>query len=96
MRYKAPDARQAVAANENGYEGHLQLARSLGKLTEMVGPKDRVAYSRTIKAEALRAIELNPSHYHAYMILGIWHRQVDGSSWIEKQIAEKSAPENQR
>ena len=87
--HKAIDyGRKAVSLNEKGYEGHLYLAEALGILLKYEGPVDRVRLVRAVKKEAETAIELQPRHYRAYLILGMWHRKVEGASWLEKKLAD--------
>lgn len=89
LRQAVGYGRRATAADEGRFEGHLYLAEAMGNLTTAgIGAKERVAFSREIKKEAARAIELEPSHFKAYMILGMWHKRVQQSSSLEKQFAK--------
>ena len=86
---KAVDyAQEAIEVNDNGFNGYLYLAESLGKLSRVEKSEAKVRLSKKIKEAAERAIELDPSHFKAYMILGIWHRKVEDASWMEQQLAK--------
>ena len=60
----------------------------MGKLSGVEKAEAKVRLSKEIKEAAKRAIELDPSHFKAYMILGIWHRKVEDASWMEQQLAK--------
>lgn len=81
-------AKRAMSVNPDRFEGHLFLAEGLGKLSDFVSSKEKVRSSGVIKDSAQKAIELNPSHYEAYLVLGVWHRKVVTASWIEKKLAK--------
>ena len=81
-------AREAIKVNKTGFEGHLYLSNSMGKLSDLVGSSDRVKLSREIGPEAEKAIKYNPADYEAYMILGIWHRDIASASGLEKSLAK--------
>ena len=81
-------AERAISANEDGFEGHLYLAQSLGKMSSVVGSEEKVKNTFKIRDAAQKAIELKPSHYKAYMLLGMWHRKVEAATWLEKNLAQ--------
>ena len=86
---KAVDyAERAIAANEDGFEGHVYLAQSLGKSASVVSSEEKVKNTYRIRNSAQKAIELNPSHYKPYMLLGMWHRKVEAATWLEKNLAQ--------
>lgn len=55
----------------------LSLAVVKGKLATLQGNKAKVEAARNIKADARRAIELDPDYAWAHHVLGRWHREVD-------------------
>lgn len=81
-------ARRAIEVDGNRFEGHLYLAESLGTSLKYEGAKNRVRFIREIREEAEEAIKLNPDHYRAYLVLGMWHYKVSGAKWIEKKLAK--------
>lgn len=80
-------ARQAVGIDEDRFEGHLYLAESLGTSLKYESIKNKLKIIDEIKDEAERAIELNPEHYRAYLVLGMWHSTVAGANWMHKKFA---------
>ena len=80
-------SRRAVRRNDLGFEGHLYLAEALGISLKYESPKNKVLRAKEIKNEAERSIRLNPSSYKAYLILGMWHRNVVQAGWFEIQLA---------
>lgn len=79
-------ARKAISVNPQGFEGHLHLAESLGKLL-VHAPFNKVyKHINEIRESCKKAIELNPKHAKAYLILGMWHRKVARASWVQKAL----------
>ena len=82
-------ARRAVAVNAGDAEAHFHLARALG-LTELsVGVRDRVKYANEVRAEALRALERDPTHPGALHVLGMWNAEVMRLSGFERGFARR-------
>ena len=55
----------------------LSLAVVKGKIAPLQSNQAKVEAARVIKADARRAIELNPDYAWAHHVLGRWHREVD-------------------
>ena len=51
------------------------------------GSTARVKLCNSIKADVLKAIELNPNDGIAYSILGSLYREIGNISWVEKKLA---------
>lgn len=68
--------RRAVRANPNDTWGHFFLSAALGKYALMLGKKQQIELSRTVKAEIEKAIELDATNDYAYHALGRWHRRM--------------------
>jgi tetratricopeptide (TPR) repeat protein len=81
-------ARRAVAARPDDADGHFTLANAVGRVALTKGKKERIRLARTIRDEALRAIELRPSHDGAYHVLGRWHAEIMRLSGIQKFFAK--------
>lgn len=80
-------ARRAVAASPNDPEAHFHLARALGRTALTMGVRDRVRYAKDIRAEALRALELDPDHPGALHVIGEWNAEIMRLSGIERFFA---------
>lgn len=81
-------ARRAVAANPHGANGHFALANAVGRASLTKGTKDRIRRAAEIRDEALRAIELDPTHDGAYHILGRWHAELMRVSGVQRFFAK--------
>ena len=74
---KATDyARRAVAISPHDADAHFHLARALGRTALSKGPRDRVKYGIDIRAEALRTLELAPTHAGALHVMGVWNAEI--------------------
>src|SRR5688500_3105037 len=54
-------ARRAVAAEPRNAKAHLSVAVCYGKLTDFVGNKTKIEYSRLVRDGVLKSIELDPN-----------------------------------
>lgn len=81
-------ALRAVAANANGADGHFMLAVATGRAALTLGARQRVRYAGVVRAEALRALELNPRHDGAMHVMGRWNAEVQRLSGLTKFFAK--------
>ena len=81
-------ARRAVLANTNEAEGHFQLSRAVGRTALAANPRDRVSYSREVREEALKALQLFPKHPGALHVLGIWNAEVMRLNSFSRALAK--------
>lgn len=70
--------------NGNGYTWR---AAAFGNIAMYEGGASRVKLCNSIKADALKAIQLNPNDDIAYSILGSLYREIGNISWVEKKLA---------
>jgi tetratricopeptide (TPR) repeat protein len=80
-------ARRAVAVNPTDAEAHFHLARAVGVAALALGVRDRVKYANEVRAEALRALEIDPKHPGALHVLGMWNAEVMRLSGFERSFA---------
>ena len=80
-------ARRAIAVRPDDAEGHFHLARAIGLAALPLGVRDRVKYANEVRAEALRALELDPKHPGALHVLGMWNAEVMRLSGFERSFA---------
>lgn len=80
-------ARRCIALDSMSAPGHTWLAGALGyiALTESVTKK--VAISRELLQEALRALEIDPNDDAAYSIIGSFYRALGNAGWLQRTIA---------
>jgi tetratricopeptide (TPR) repeat protein len=80
-------AERAVGIDPKVAKGHLSVAIAYGKLTDFVGNKEKLEYSKRIKQEALKSIALDPADDFAWHVLGRWHAGVANVSGVLKMMA---------
>ena len=80
-------ARRAVALAPDSAGGHAWLAVALGRQALREGPRTRLALAREIKAEADRAIALDPASGRAFHVRALWHRDLASLNLLERGIA---------
>ncbi len=81
-------AKRAIAVKPNDAEAHFHLARALGRVALTLGPKERVKYAGEIRTQALRAIELQPTHAGALHVMGVWNAEVMRLSTFQRLFAK--------
>ena len=81
-------ARRAVQANPNDAEGHFVLARSIGRIAQTLGSRDKVKYAGEVRNHALEALRLNPRHAGALHIMGMWNAEVMRLNGVARFMAK--------
>jgi tetratricopeptide (TPR) repeat protein len=69
-------AQRALAVDPKNAKGHLSIAVAYGRLTDFVGDRTKLEYSRIVKDETGRSIELDPNDDFAWYVLGRWNAAV--------------------
>lgn len=67
---------------------HLSMSIAVGRVALMLGKKEQVQLSQTVKAEAEKAIALNPNNDTAHHVYARWHRKVATLSGVAKTFAK--------
>ena len=81
-------ARKATALDPRGWEGHFELASTLGRYALFQGGKTKIELSKEVKAEADRALAINPQADRACHVLARWNRAIAQLSFFEKTAAK--------
>lgn len=81
-------ARRAVETNPADAEGHFALARALGRSALTMGTRDRIRFAEEVRALALEALRLDPTHAGALHVMGVWNAEVMRLSGVERFIAK--------
>jgi tetratricopeptide (TPR) repeat protein len=81
-------AKKAVEADQKSSEAHLAAAIAYGVMTDFVDDRTKMEYSKIIKAEAEKAIELDPKNDYAYLVLARWNFEMTQLNPILKGFAE--------
>lgn len=66
-------SRRAVELDPLNAKARLSVAISYGRLTDFVGNREKLEYSKVMKSEAQRALDLDPSDDFAWHVMGRWH-----------------------
>jgi tetratricopeptide (TPR) repeat protein len=80
-------AQRALELDAKNAKAHLSLAIAYGKLTDFVGNKAKIDYSRIVHEETLKALELDPVDDFAWHVLGRWQYGVANVSGVLKALA---------
>jgi tetratricopeptide (TPR) repeat protein len=78
---------KATELKPDGFEGHFRLSVALGRLALFRGGKKKIEMSKVIKAEADKALELNPESDLTHHVLGRWHQNLANLSGVLKFFA---------
>jgi len=78
---------RALQVDHNNAKAHLNLAVSYGHLTDFVGNKTKLEYSKIIRDETLKSIDLDPTDDYAWHVLGRWHAGVANVNGMLKMLA---------
>ena len=81
-------AKRAIEADPQSSEAHLAAAIAYGVMTDFVDDRTKMEYSKFIKDEAEKAIELDPKNDYAYLVLGRWNFEMTQLNPILRGIAE--------
>jgi tetratricopeptide (TPR) repeat protein len=81
-------AKRAVDAAPQNSNAHLAAAIAYGDLTDFVDDRTKMEYSKVIKAEAQKAVELDSKNDYAYLILARWTFEMTELNPILKGLAE--------
>lgn len=80
-------AKRVVAIDPSNAKGRLNLAICYGRLTDFVGNKVKLEYSKIIKTETQKSISLDPTDDYAWHVLGRWHLGVANVNGVLKALA---------
>lgn len=81
-------ARQVVKLYPDSADAHFVLAMCVGRVALFEGGKTKIRLSKEVKAEADKAIALNPNHDGAYHIIGRWNYNIATLSGVLKFFAK--------
>jgi tetratricopeptide (TPR) repeat protein len=81
-------ATRAVAANPEGSDGWFALANAIGRTSLTLGKKARVQRATEIRADGLKAIELDPLNDGAFHLMGRWNAEIMRLSGFERFFAK--------
>jgi tetratricopeptide (TPR) repeat protein len=81
-------AKKAVHEAPDNADAHVCLSIAYGKMTDFVDNKTKMEYSKVVKSEAEKAVELNPKNSLALLILARWNFDMATLNPILKAFAQ--------
>lgn len=81
-------AERAVQAEPRRAEAHLAVAICLGKLTPLLGTREKIEASKRLKTAAETAVQLDPRSDYAWHLLGRWHQALAGMSGLVRGVVQ--------
>jgi tetratricopeptide (TPR) repeat protein len=81
-------AKKAVHEAPENADAHVCLSIAYGKMTDFTDNKTKMEYSKIVKSEAEKAVELNPKCDLALLILARWNFEMATLNPILKAIAQ--------
>lgn len=81
-------AERAVQAEPGRAEAHLAVAICLGKLSPLLGTREKIDASKRLKTAAETAVKLDPRSDYAWHLLGRWHQALAGMSGLVRGVAQ--------
>lgn len=81
-------AERAVRLAPNEGDPHLSVAIVLGKISPLLGNKEKLEGSKQLKASAEKAAKLDPGNDYAWHLLGRWHQAIAGMSGFTRGLAQ--------
>ena len=82
-------AQKAYAADSNTADANYAMALAAARLAEVAEENKQIlAYARSTRSYAEKALQLNASHAKANYVLGKWHYDMDNLSWTKKAAAK--------
>jgi tetratricopeptide (TPR) repeat protein len=81
-------ARRATEVEPDAPDGHYVLAAAIGRASLTKSKKERVRRAAEIRAEALRALEIDPDHHKACHVLGRWNAEIMRLSGFQRFFAK--------
>jgi len=69
-------------------ESYFYLAATYGHLALFKGGKEKVKLARNVEENSKKAIDLDPQFIPAYIVLGVYYREVANLNWALKAFAK--------
>jgi tetratricopeptide (TPR) repeat protein len=81
-------AKRAVREAPDNADAHVCLSVAYGKMTDFVDNKTKMEYSKIVKSEAEKAVDLNPKSDLGWLILARWNFDMATLNPILRGIAQ--------
>jgi len=77
-------AQNAIKVNPRAADGYYALSVAMGRKALIESGNERIKAVREIRANAEKALKINPNHGRAWHVMGKWHYEVSNLNTIEK------------
>lgn len=77
-------AQNAIKVNPRAADGYYALSVAMGRKALIESGNERIKAVREIRANAEKALRINPNHGRAWHVMGKWHYEVSNLNAIEK------------
>jgi len=81
-------AEKALTQNADGVDANFYLAVAMGRLGLYKGKKEMISLSKDVKIHADKVVELDPTYYKVYYLIGRWHDKIANVNWVLRQFAK--------
>ncbi|HSB94309.1 MAG TPA: hypothetical protein VLC28_14400 [Flavitalea sp.] len=81
-------AERALKAGPNNSEANFVMALSLGRMAQTGSGQSRINAVKSIRQYAERCIQLDPTNFKGYHVLGKWNLEVSNLSSFEKWLVK--------
>jgi tetratricopeptide (TPR) repeat protein len=81
-------AKRAIKEAPGNSAAHASLSIAYGKMTDFVGNRTKIEYSKIVKAEAEKSVELDPKNDSALLVLARWNFDMATLNPILKGLAQ--------
>jgi len=81
-------AQRAAELDPKSAKAHLSLAVCYGKLTDHVSNKVKLEYSRVIRAETQKSLDLDATDDFAWHVMGRWHFGIANIGAVQRTLAK--------
>ncbi|SKB00092.1 TPR repeat-containing protein [Prosthecobacter debontii] len=81
-------AQRAVKAAPKEGDGYLSMAIVYGKMTPLLGNREKIELSKKIKEASEKAVQLAPQNDYAWHMLGRWHQALAGMGSLTRSLAQ--------
>ena len=76
--------KMALKYHPQSDDAYLSMSIAMGRIALTKSGKEKIISVKEIKSYAEKAIQLNPSNYKAWHVLGKWHYEVSNLNFMEK------------
>lgn len=81
-------AQKALQVNPNDSEANVVMAIALGRWSMSRSGKEKIQAAKDIKKYVEASIRANPRNFKAWHVLGRWHYEISGLSFIERSAVK--------